>query len=408
VRVFIFLLLVACGGGSSSHAPEKPKQAEKPDPYWEWHKSQPKSPEQPMRTTKFEPPQQCGQGPYRIAVDTLATNYSESFEVVICTSKGFKGTVSYQAPGYSKSEYGFGDGEHKDNEKCRVDATVVTNAGSGSGSGTGKAAPTGKGGIGTKKVETAKTQELEAVLVETGEKCPTGTSELRVVSSGFSLGDEPRGAAPGVKSGALVIEMWSALPNDLAGASILVRQKGVPDGYKLEDWIAYRRAWDAWYKQREDKLAQSRAQGHKWRTVERPVATKQPPPAKSETQPPKPSPNAAWIPGYWQDTDGWVWSAGFWRVPQQDIEQEKTVETATPPPAPKAEKPPDVAYYSARKAIWTPGYWMWNGSGYIWIAGSWRIPEGVEMRWVAPTWRPTRRGTLIYVPGGFVRVGPRR
>ena len=84
------------------------------------------------------------------------------------------------------------------------------------------------------------------------------------------------------------------------------------------------------------------------------------------------------------------------------------IETATPPPAPKAEKPPDVAYYSARKAIWTPGYWMWNGSGYVWIAGSWRIPEGVEMRWVAPTWRPTRRGTLIYVPGGFVRVGPRR
>jgi hypothetical protein len=184
----------------------------------------------------------------------------------------------------------------------------------------------------------------------------------------------------------------------------------VPAGYDVKNWMAYRAAWDAWYKRHDEMLAQSIANGHEWKTVEPKAATKQPPPARAESQPPRPSPNAAWIPGYWQFTDGWLWSAGFWRVPQQDIEQEKTVEAPKPPPPPKVEPPPptEVAYHQARRAIWTPGYWMWNGSGYIWIAGAWRIPDGAEMTWQPPTWRPSRRGTSIYVPGGFVRIRTRR
>jgi hypothetical protein len=375
----------------------------------EWLDAKPKSPEQPMRMTQFQPPQQCGQGPYRITVDTLSSPFSESVDVVICAPKAFKGTVSYRPPGSKSEERGFGRDQDTHHEKCRVDATVVTPTGTPDTQNTaGKAGPRGKGAPGAKPSEKTVSVELHGVVVDTGTQCPSNMSRIWVMNHGYTIGDEPRTVHAPLEPGPYVIEIWSALPNDLAGASILVKQRGVPADYKLEDWIAYSRAWNDWYRRGDEMLAASRAQGHQWKTVEEPAATRPPPPARAETPPPKPSPNAAWIPGYWQFTDGWVWSAGFWRVPQQDIEQEKTVEAPTPPPAPRTEAPPDVAYHTARKAVWTPGHWMWNGAGYVWIAGAWRIPEAVEMRWVAPTWRPTRRGTSIYIPGGFVRVGRRR
>jgi hypothetical protein len=270
----LFIVVAACGG-SGTHAPKeptsKPAQAD-PDPYWEWHKSRPKSPEVEMRTTRVEPPQQCGQGPYRFVVETLAAPYSESVELTICTPKGFKGSVSYQAPDSNKQEKGFGSGQDAHHEKCRVDATVVaktTNGTGGSGGGSGKPDARGTGSKTTKATKTTPPVELKGTVIETGTKCPTGQSEVAVMSHGYTLGDEPQpGARPPMKRGPYVFELWSELPNDLTGASLLVRQRGVPAGYKLDDWRAYRQAWNTWYQKRDEMLAASRAKGHKWTTVE--------------------------------------------------------------------------------------------------------------------------------------------
>jgi len=51
---------------------------------------------------------------------------------------------------------------------------------------------------------------------------------------------------------------------------------------------------------------------------------------------------------------------------------------------------------------------MIGSPAYVWIVGAWRIPEAAEMTWQAPVWQPTRRGSLRFVPGGFVRIRARR
>lgn len=336
MRCSLLFLLAACGG--SSHAkPETPKAPEKPDAYWDWHKAQPKSPEEPVRATTFEPPQQCGQGPYRFTVETVGSKYAEGVQVTMCTAHEFRGSVSYVAPGErSKTEAGFGE-QDRHHDKCRVDATVVATQGTSSGGG-GKATGSGPRGKGDPAAAAKPVaMELHGTLVDTGMKCPKGTYETPLFNQGYTSGEQPVTPLP---KGPFTIEVWSELPNDLAGSFFVVRQRGVPAGYKVEDWVAYRRAYDAWYAKHDAALAQSIADGHKWTTVEPKQPTKQPPPARAEVQPPRPSVHAAWIPGYWQDSGGWEWSAGFWRVPNEDIEQEKTVEAPAPPPAPKVEAPP--------------------------------------------------------------------
>jgi hypothetical protein len=392
----VLLMLVACGGKTHATKPAAEAPPEKPDPFWEWHKQRPKAPVEAQRTTKFTPPQQCGQGPYRFVVDTLSSKFQEGLEVTICTPNGFKGSFSYAAPQRSKEEKGFGE-DTTANQKCRADATVIATAGSSSGGGSGKAS--GKPGKASATAAKPIVTELKGEVIATGEECPKGLSRVTVIDHDYLTYNQATiETAPPLPRGQVVLELWSELPNDLRGAMILVQQRGTRAGFTADDWKAYRAAYDTWSAQHDEKLAESRAQGHKWTTVEPVKATKQPPPPRAEVPTPKPSPNAAWIPGYWSDDE---WSAGFWRVPKEDIEQEKTVEAPTPPPAPRVEVAPVVA---VRKAVWTPGYWMWNGAGYIWIAGSWRIPEAAGMTWVAPAWRPSRRGGSIYVPGGFVRL----
>jgi hypothetical protein len=399
----VLVLLAACGGSGPS--PRHPEPA-RPDAYSDWHASRPKAPDEDVRTTKFEPPQRCGQGPYRFSVDTLSAPFAEGYRITICTSHAFKGSVSYLPPGAGreKSDQGFGRDEDAHHQTCRVDATAVATQGSSSSTTNSatKGKPTGKGGGAA--TTTAAPIDLRGELVEVNQTCPNGMQQIHVLDMGYVTGQATTVTSP-LEPGRFVIEIWSELPNDLAGAFFLVTQRGVPAGFTVDAWNAYKKASDEWYAGRDAAFEKSRAQGNKWTTIETPKATQQPPPAKTEQQPPRPSPNAAWTPGYWQFTDGWVWSAGFWRVPPQDIEQEKTVEAPAPPPAPKVEAPPqaDVTYYTVRKAVWTPGHWMWNGNVYIWIGGAWRIPEAVDMSWVAPTWRATRRGTLRFVPGGFVR-----
>ncbi|MGE3768672.1 MAG: hypothetical protein AB7L94_40855 [Kofleriaceae bacterium] len=125
-----------------------------------------------------------------------------------------------------------------------------------------------------------------------------------------------------------------------------------------------------------------------------------PPAALADPQPPSPSENAEWRPGYWHWIDGtWVWLAGQWRVPERDLAEEKTAQAPSAPPPPQVET---IAVAPAPAVIWVPGYWMWNRTQWIWVPGSWQMRPSARVRWRAPEWRV--RGTVhVFVPGGWIR-----
>jgi hypothetical protein len=72
-----------------------------------------------------------------------------------------------------------------------------------------------------------------------------------------------------------------------------------------------------------------------------------PPPIPVYEQPPCPTPNDLWSPGYWAYADGgYYWVPGTW-VPAPD---------------------PGL--------LWTPGYWAWNNGFFFWNAGYWAPQVG--------------------------------
>ncbi len=129
-----------------------------------------------------------------------------------------------------------------------------------------------------------------------------------------------------------------------------------------------------------------------------------PPAALVEDVPPKLSAHADWRPGYWEWTSGrWVWLAGMWRVPDEDIASEQTT---TAPAAPPPEKPEVAPAAPVQTAVWLAGFWQWNGTGWVWIAGSWQLPPQPQATWRAPEWQPRGR-VHILIPGGWIRIGGR-
>lgn len=73
------------------------------------------------------------------------------------------------------------------------------------------------------------------------------------------------------------------------------------------------------------------------------VVAQAPPPPPPEVVPVAPSPGYVWTPGYWSwGVSGWVWIGGVWVV--------------RPHP----------------RAVWVGGHWYRHGHGYIWVGGHWR------------------------------------
>lgn len=125
-----------------------------------------------------------------------------------------------------------------------------------------------------------------------------------------------------------------------------------------------------------------------------------PPSPRDEIRPPIPSINAQWISGYWiWNGFNWGWICGQWRVPELDITKGLTVQAPHPPPANlnQEEIPPSPS----PDAIWTAGYWQWDGQIYVWIKGSWQIPPSKRHIWNKATWRVTPSKS-IFIPGGWV------
>jgi hypothetical protein len=128
----------------------------------------------------------------------------------------------------------------------------------------------------------------------------------------------------------------------------------------------------------------------------RPHAPDVPPPAPvAEERPPRPSQNADWIPGYWHwDGFGYGWIGGFWRVPDSDVEAQLTQRAPSPPPAARPEAPSAPIH----GAVWIPGYWLWSGQQWVWVHGTFNLPPANSIEWQPPRWLVDGRGAR-FVPG---------
>ncbi len=392
--------LAACGG--------KPKSSTivedtyKPDPALEKAEAEreqlmaerPKSPYEVRAVHGFAAPSACGQGPYRIPASALGAKYGERVQIMICAAHPIEG--DYRRIGKDASEarhFGFwGDG----NDRCTATATELAEHGSASAGtpGTAKGKHRGKAHAAAVTTKT-KTVELEAIAVE-GDECPKGMFSTSIEDYTYESSD-----ARAMESGAsLAVELWSGVPLDLENAIFLVRQTAPREGITADEWRDYQRRYREW-SERYNAFSQREVDSGRSHWISSKPHSEAPPPARAETRPPRPSDHASWIPGYWHRDKGaseWAWIAGFWRVPKEDIVAERTTHAPVAPPRARTESAPPRP---AATAVWTPGYWSWNGTAYIWIVGAWRIPPP-RARWIAPRWRPARRsGAVIFVPGGW-------
>jgi hypothetical protein len=175
------------------------------------------------------------------------------------------------------------------------------------------------------------------------------------------------------------------------------------------------------------------------------TAPSAPPPPPTEQPPSQPEADDTWIPGYWwwsTPLGRYVWVSGTWRhAPPGQVWTAGTwapdggqytwvpgfwappgaapISVTVAPPLLQVEvagSPPGVGL------VWTPGYYAFRDSAYVWTAGSWARPPGAGLAWVEPRYvgppghlrfqpgrwdfSPERRG-FAYRPDIDVRPGGR-
>jgi len=384
MRFAFAAIAIACGCGGSPHDAERARlKAEEPVPPYD------------VRGIRgYTAPSDCGQGPYRVEATALGARFGESIEVMLCAPRHLQGDYQVTSGGTSDPPKHFGTSN--DSDRCKPTASEIAHPVGG-----GVSAPaSGGGGGAAAPVETAPRVALVPSTATFAETCPDGTRETSVILYYMEGG---RDGAPLVAAGSpLYVDVWSAEPLDLEGASFVVVQRGVHADMTGERWQAYLDAKAQWRDKWNAFVAGEVSAGRSTYIDRTPHSAEAPPPARAEVKPPQPSAHAEWIPGFWQREGTWIWSAGFWRVPDADVAAEQTVAAPVAPPAIKVEAPPSAP---SATLVWTPGYWAWNGSAYIWIEGAWRIPPHAGATWIAPSWTP-RAGRHVLVPGGWsLRTG---
>jgi hypothetical protein len=391
----VVLVMCACGG-----SPAKPAEPTS-DPAAvaaeaERNQIDADKPESPYVTRAihgFQSPVVCGQGPYRVAVQAVGAKYGERIQVSICTKESLRGDYRF-THGTDVSEpraFGFPkvEGEAQYCLASTPERTVATT----SATTTTGAGHAGKGSAAAPAAAAAAPQVLEEVTV-TSTECPKGMSHDSVED--YTI--ETSNGIPLAAKTPLVIDIWSSLPMHLDKAIIIVHQTAPRDGLTPEEWKTYQERYASWADRSRALSDREVASGRSHYIDETPTSAVAPPPPRAEARPPSPSTHAEWIGGYWRRETEWAWIAGFWRVPDEDIVADVTTHAPVAPPPLRDET---QGRQPAVVAVWTPGFWAWDGRGYIWIDGAWRIPPSGG-RWIRPTWRPRRSG-VVFVPGGWRR-----
>lgn len=393
------VLLLGCSSSSQKpKAPKDPHQAEleaSEARRKELDAAKPPSPFETRERVAYRPTDRCGQGPYRLETDSLRARYGEQIIVYACGEHSISGNyrLSVERKGRPADESERAFGFSRENSACKAARATVATATASSASGTGSSKPAGPGtaaGRPTAPPATTKPTTLQRAAAAP-EECKVRSQLLDTTY--YSYGDAPALEAR------LVIDLWSDEPLDLEKLHFVIEKRAVVAGMTVDRWKAYLDADRAWYERYRAFLDGEVASGRS-KIIDMKVKTPPPPPARAETQPPRPSKNARWIPGYWHYADAsFHWIAGLWEVPDEDIAKDLTVHAPKPPPAaPPVEPPP--APRPAAVAVWTPGQWQWDGRGYVWIPGAWRIPPSTQHTWQPATWSITTRGA-IFVPGGW-------
>ena len=105
----------------------------------------------------------------------------------------------------------------------------------------------------------------------------------------------------------------------------------------------------------------------------------------------------AWVES---DDGGWLYDSGsvisiFVDAPLE--EPEPVAIGWAPPPMLVEEIPPPPS----RDAVWTGGYWTWQGD-WVWCAGRWMMPPRPQYVWVQPYYEH-RDERVIFLPGYWSR-----
>jgi len=58
-----------------------------------------------------------------------------------------------------------------------------------------------------------------------------------------------------------------------------------------------------------------------------------------------------------------------------------SVSLAPPPPVVETPPPPPAA-----GQVWTPGYWSWDGTRYVWVPGRYVVAPFPDAIWVGGRW----------------------
>jgi hypothetical protein len=412
--VWIALLSAAGCGGSPRREERKaePLTAEQLEQQRAWKereeldKARPPSPMVEKRRLGFRTADRCGQGPYRVELESLSARYGESLEVYVCGPHAVAGAYRLtvkeryaQERSYERT-YGYA----ADNGACVAGAeeraAVAGAAPEGAAAAAGKPSKTRGAPAKVAERERAQgTRQLDAAQVP--EECHARTP---VVEHGWSM----EGEGVPLSQARITLELWSERPNDLAGAVFVVLQRAVADDMTPQRWAAYQEAARAWY-ERYRAFSDGELRSGRARIVDTTVKAPPPPPPRRETPPPRPSANATWVPGYWHFEDGeHHWLVGLWRVPPEDVKAEQTAEAPRPPPPPRQEVAVARAAAPSRRAVWTPGSWQWDAEAgvWVWIDGAWRIPPAQGQVWVPPKWEVRVGGGVKLRPGGWtIRIG---
>ena len=358
----------------------------------------PPSPFERRDTAVYRPTERCGQGPYRFETESLHAKYGEKLVVYACGKHAIDGNYRLTTKRKDRDKIENDEsrfGYDADNQACKAKDVAVTSAGGSSSGGAGPAS----GGPGGSGATAAAPTTIKPLTLETGTTIPADCVRTSILNMSWTAADD---YAP--LDAHLVLDVWSAEPNDQEDLVFVVERNAVVADMTVERWHAFRAADEAYDKAYMANLDVEVRAG-RTEILDSKVKTPPPPPPRAETPPPRPSQHARWIPGYWVYAEAqFHWITGLWDVPEEDIQQQLTVQAPTPPPAaPPKDEPTESA--PTRTAVWTPGSWQWNGRAYIWVAGAWRIPPDEKHTWQPAGWTVSA-GRSVFVPGGW-RIGVR-